>query len=92
MRSRPSIEDAKWLQRTLELGHTHLVWLDEGGFVIAHTDDERRKAETRPLYLETCPLHWWLTYSTERPVSATGWYTVEMDKEPPITVKPLQVA
>ena len=52
---RPSIDDVRDLQRSLGLLDTHIIYLDEEGFVIAHTDVERLHKSRTPL--EECPLH-----------------------------------
>lgn len=53
----------------------HLVYLHEGGFCIAHTDEERWLAYRYPaaLPLEDCPLHQWLEYQPDQP-APTGVY------------------
>ena len=40
----PTIELAKEIQKSLDLYDTHVVWLGETGFTIAHTDEERHHA------------------------------------------------
>lgn len=52
---RPTIDDVKALQAKLGVPD-HVVWSDEQGFVIAHTDEERATID-----LHDCPLHQWLT-------------------------------
>lgn len=72
---RPSIEDAKRLQRSRDLGYIHLVWLDQTGFTLAHTDYERRQGRN----LEECSVHKWMLLHAVQP-RATGWYTFEFDR------------
>src|ERR1700756_4795289 len=80
---RPTIEDAKRHQALHGLGGTHLVWLDETGYTLAHTDHERVCAKAhREDYLVTCPVNQWLLHADERPVSANGWYAVDEDRWP----------
>lgn len=67
---RPSIEEAKDLQDRLKLRETHVIWLDEEGFTIAHTDIERA---TIPL--EFCELHCWLVENgLPDEIDEPGWY------------------
>src|SRR5258708_38484332 len=81
---RPSIEDAKRLQGSLDLRDTHLVWLDESGFTIAHTDHERHMAGRGQMWrLDDCDLYDWLQGVDERPVDANGWYTVDITRPRP---------
>lgn len=66
-----TIDDLKEIQAELDMTDVHFVWLDEDGFVIAHTDDERKSG----MDLHDCPLHQWL--STEgMPDHEPGVYVV----------------
>lgn len=51
----PTIADLRDLQAELGLLTTHVVWLDETGFVIAHTAAER--ANQGAVSLTACELH-----------------------------------
>jgi hypothetical protein len=56
--NRPSIEDLKQIQKSIKLLESHIVYLDEQGFVIAHTDEERHYAAVMREGLENiCELH-----------------------------------
>lgn len=66
---RPSVGETVEFQKRLGLRDVHVVYLDETGFTIAHTDHER---ETIPLV--ECPLHRWLTEQGGRPVAESGFY------------------
>lgn len=66
----PSIAEVKELQRSLRISD-HLVYLDDEGFTIAHTDFERRTLSD----LEECPLHQWLWECEDMPVAESGYYT-----------------
>lgn len=48
-----SIEQLKHLQKDANLEHTHLIYLSEDRFTIAHTDEERASG----MNLEECSLH-----------------------------------
>lgn len=81
---RPTIDDLKALQRDLNLLDVHVVWLGLGGFVIAHTDEER--AEAAMTGLEECEMHIWLV-ERDGPPARTGYYVVtphevDQDSEP----------
>jgi len=54
--SRPSVEELKDLQRTRVLTDAHVVYVDERGFVISHTDAERDRLDD----LEECRPHQFL--------------------------------
>ena len=79
---RPTIEDAKRLQRSLDLGSIHLVYFGEDGFTIAHTDYERHRAEcmkyasesVSSVLAQTCDMHKLLVDMEECPVDQVGWY------------------
>jgi hypothetical protein len=49
----PTIELAKEIQADLGFKGTHMVWISNEGFTIAHTDAERATGEP----LEGCHLH-----------------------------------
>jgi hypothetical protein len=68
---RPTIEDVKRLQASLSYPDYHIVWFDEDGFVMAHTDEERATID-----LETCSLHLACTDSEEMEsvVPGPGYY------------------
>ena len=51
-----TIEDAKRVQRDLGLGEAHVVYIDDSGFVMAHTDRERASG----MDLADCRYHYWL--------------------------------
>lgn len=55
----PSIEETVRLQRVLGMGDTHIVFLDEEQFYLAHTDAERAVKDEVPL--DECPVHVWLS-------------------------------
>jgi len=65
----PTIDDVKALQARIHLTAHHVVWLGEGQFVIAHTDEERATID-----LETCELHQRLMLADSSPVSKAGYY------------------
>lgn len=68
---RPTIQEAKDLQARLDLRETHVIWLGEEGFTMAHTDTERAT-----ISLEECDLHCWLVENgLPDEVSELGWYT-----------------
>jgi hypothetical protein len=54
--SRLTIEELKRVQHHADRMDVHFVSLDEDGFTIAHTDDERAHLGD----LEKCSLHQWL--------------------------------
>jgi hypothetical protein len=77
----PTIERLKTVQAQLGMTDTHLCWLGERTFVLAHTDEERATID-----LEDCELHQWLIDCTAAPAVA-GYYSVEphipdLDSEP----------
>jgi hypothetical protein len=55
MGTRPAISEIVALQQRLNMADTHIVWLDDSGFTLAHTDEERATID-----LEDCGLHLWL--------------------------------
>jgi hypothetical protein len=65
----PTIEEAKALQARLNLEDVHVVWLDDLGFVIAHTDEERATID-----LQDCGLHLWLEENGMPDELEDGWY------------------
>lgn len=79
---RPTIDDAKRLQRSMDLGDIHLVYFAEDGFTIAHTDYERHRAKCMKYASESlfsvlesfCDLHRILQNMDECPVDQFGWY------------------
>lgn len=68
---RPSVEAVKDLQVGIGRQDYHVVWFDEDGFVMAHTDEERATID-----LATCPLHLALVDSDEMDsiVPGIGYY------------------
>ena len=78
-----TIEDAKRVQRDLNLGDRHVVYIDpEDGFVLAHTDAERAEG----IDLTKCPFHYWLCVLGKDPSWAPyvgnfpqvpGWYEMK---------------
>lgn len=68
MTERPDIEDVKRVQARLGWLATHVAYLDGAGFVIAHTDDERRNLDD----LADCDLHRWLLARDEAPSTYDG--------------------
>ncbi len=62
------IDKLKAIQRRLNLGGVHLVWLGEHGFAIAHTDEERATID-----LHDCELHKRLGRAAPE---GTGYYIV----------------
>lgn len=73
---RVSISTLKGIQRDLDLGHTHVVHLNERGFTIAHTCIERVAHRRTQTPLTDCPLHLWLSDLDEVPENV-GLYIVE---------------
>lgn len=67
---RPTIDDAKMLQAMMGLGERHVIFTDDHGFVMAHTDAERAQGKAA---MHNCPTHReWGSYFSN-PV-APGWY------------------
>lgn len=76
---RPTIQEAKDLQARLELRETHVLWLGEEGFTMAHTDTERAT-----IALEECPLHCWLVeWGLPDEITELGWYTARRREHDP---------
>ncbi len=71
----PTIAKLVEIQTKLELQDTHVVWIGEHNFVIAHTDEERAT-----IHLEECPLHQWLVEQGGPPL-ATGYYRETHNEE-----------
>lgn len=69
---RPTIDDVRDLQRSTGLLDVHIIYLDEEGFVIAHTDVERLHKGKTPL--EECPLHIKASTWPEMPLGP-GYFT-----------------
>jgi hypothetical protein len=69
-----SIETLKAIQAELGLMTDHVVQIGRSGFVIAHTDEERRK----PQKLTTCQLHRDLE-AASGPPRDTGLYVVRAE-------------
>jgi hypothetical protein len=67
---RPTIEDVRELQSRIGRRDRHVIWFDEDGFVIAHTDEERASLA----HLEECELHQRLWHSDWMPVTSPGHY------------------
>lgn len=67
---KPTVEQAKSLQHLLFLRDTHVVWVGDDGFSIAHTDMEREAGGE----LEECSFHLWMERREVRPVDP-GWYS-----------------
>lgn len=93
--TRLDIDACKKIQREQGLLDTHVVSLDERGFTIAHTDDERAKLPD----LEQCALHKWLR-SEGPPEVGPGLYTAsthepdgysESYRSDPWTFEPLEI-
>lgn len=61
----------KEIQRNLNLGDTHVVWVGPESFAVAHTDEERSADGD----LEECELHKWLVSQDDQPYD-TGYYRV----------------
>jgi hypothetical protein len=71
--SRPTIEDAKAVQRLIRKPDCHIVWFDEQGFEMAHTDAERAQV-CDSWQLTDCDLHIRLCEGDRMPVPHPGWY------------------
>jgi hypothetical protein len=81
---RPSIDEAKALQSDLGLKDTHVVWLDESGFTMAHTDEERAT-----INLEDCELHLWLDENgPPEDFQGAAWYVARRREHDPSSHDP----
>lgn len=69
-----TIEDAKRVQRDLDLGDRHIAFVNRyEGFVLAHTDTERASG----MNLADCEIHHWLSRRIRRCCfPALGWYEI----------------
>jgi hypothetical protein len=68
-----SIAEATTLQDRLGLRDTHVVWLGQQDYTIAHTDAERESSTP----LDQCSLHAWLGENGPPPdLELNCWYLV----------------
>lgn len=67
------IEDAKRVQRDLGLGAVHVFYIEESGFVMAHTDAERASG----MDLRDCEVHEILADAGDLWARPYGWWQLD---------------
>lgn len=72
-----TLEQLIIFQREESSGHIHLVELDEKGWKVAHTQDERDRGQS---VMDQCDLNFWLSdFSVDDPPGPPGIYAALND-------------